>query len=215
VSSRNRCELVGLAAFVGFFVLGRVIGASGEPSELLAWERGLVGHSTLVAWWLTESCYPVVLVPIALALLILAWRAPAWRARALLSVAMLLLCWRGADFFQHFFARPRRLDWAVKHETSFSYPSSHAAIAIGFYGLGAVMLYLSDLPKVVRRAGAVLIGLFAVAICWARLALGAHYVTDLIGGALLALAFVSAGLAVVPGVLTPKVVAGRASTPAE
>ena len=130
----------------------------GEPAALFAWEGPLVDHSTLVAWWLTWACYVYVLVPLAIALLLVAWRVPAWRARIVLSVVMALLCWRGADLFQHVFARPRRLDWVVKHETAFSYPSSHAAIATGFYALWAVMLGVSDLPRAVRVAGAVLLG---------------------------------------------------------
>jgi membrane-associated phospholipid phosphatase len=52
-----------------------------------------------------------------------------------------------------------------------------------------------------------LLALLTVAICWSRLALGAHYVTDLLGGALLAIGLVAAGLAVVP--IAPFRIAGR------
>ena len=127
---------------------------------------------------------------------------------------MLLLCWRGADLFQHFFARPRRLDWVVKHETSFSYPSSHAAIAAGFYGLWAAMLYMSELPRTTRVVAGTALLVLAIAVCWSRLALGAHFATDLIGGILLGVAFVSAGIAFVPGIFGGAV-AGRASRAAE
>ncbi len=201
--------LVALAAFGCFVALGVDVVRHGEPAAMFAWERTLVDRSTLVAWWLTWACYPVVLVPIAVVLAILAWRLPRWRGRMLFSIVMLLLCWRGADLAQHLFARPRRLDWVVKHERSFSYPSSHAAIATGFYGLWAYMLSLSDLPRQTRATLASLIVILAVAICWSRLALGAHYLTDLIGGALLAVALVAAGLTALPGVIRAPV-AGRA-----
>ncbi|MBV8372043.1 MAG: phosphatase PAP2 family protein [Candidatus Eremiobacteraeota bacterium] len=112
---------------------------------------------------------------------------------------MLLLCWQLADFTQHYFMRPRRLDWVVKHETAFSYPSSHAAIAFGFYGLWAVMLSASELPRRTRTIASICLLVFVVAICWSRLALGAHYLTDVAGGALLALALVAAGRALLPG----------------
>jgi membrane-associated phospholipid phosphatase len=126
----------------------------------------------------------------------------------------LLVCWRGVDLLQHVFVRPRRLDWVVKHETSYSYPSSHAAIATGFYALWALMLSLSELSRRVRAIAAGLLVLLAVAICWSRLALGAHYLTDLAGGALFAIAVVSAGVAVLPfNVLRPP--AGRPYPPAE
>jgi undecaprenyl-diphosphatase len=107
------------------------------------------------------------------------------------------------------------MDWVVKHETAFSYPSSHAAIATGFYALWGVMLFVSELPSTTRKVAGTLLVLFAIAICWSRLALGAHYITDLIGGALLGVALVSAGLAIVPRVIFAKVVAGRLSGAAE
>jgi membrane-associated phospholipid phosphatase len=195
---RIKTLAVAVAAFACFIALGVAVVRGGEPAALLAFEQMLFDRSTLVAWWLTRTCYPGVLLPIAIALLLLAWRVPAWRARALFSVAMLLLCWRGADLAQHFFARPRPIEWVIKHETSFSYPSSHAAIATGFYALWAVMLYFSELPTRIRSIGAVLLAALAIGICWSRLALGAHYLTDLVGGALLAVGIVAAALAIVP-----------------
>ena len=109
------------------------------------------------------------------------------------SLVTLLLCWGAVDLAQHLFARPRRLDWVVKHETSFSFPSSHAAIATGFYGLWAWLVARCTLPGRAVIAG--LLVALVLAICWARLALGAHYATDLIGGILLAgaIAFAGAG----------------------
>jgi membrane-associated phospholipid phosphatase len=215
VSSRRLTgALVAVAAFALFVWLGRFVTANGEPPGPWARELPLVNHSTLVAWWLTWACYPKVLIPICLALLTLAWRFPAWRGRVFLSVVLLLLCWRGADFFQHFFGRPRRLDWVVKHETSFSYPSSHAAIATGFYALWAMLLYLSDLPSGIRRVSALLLLLFCAAVCWSRLALGAHYLTDVAGGILLGIVLVSGAGAFVPAGFFGGV-AGRLSSSAE
>ncbi len=190
--------VIAAIAFAAFFALGWQVTRNGEPPVLAGWELALQGHSALIAWWLTWSCYPYVLAPLAVALLVVAWRVPAWRARSLFSVAMLLVCWQGADFFQHYFMRPRRLDWVVKHETAFSYPSSHAAIAVGFYLLWAVMLYTSGLPRRPRTIAAGGLVVLAAAICWSRLALGAHYLTDEAGGALLATAVVAAALAIVP-----------------
>ncbi len=211
---RIKAALVAVLTFGVFVALGIVVSRQGESAALLGLERSLVDHGTLVAWWLTWACYPKLLVPLAVVLLILAWRFPGWRGRIVFSIIMLLLCWQGADLFQHLFARPRRLDWVVKHETSFSYPSSHATIATGFYALWAFMLYKSEAPRSTRAVAGSLLVILAIAICWSRLALGAHFVTDLLGGALLGLALVSAGLAVVPGVLGGAV-AGRPSGTAE
>ncbi len=189
---------VAAIAFALFILLGLWVVRDGEPSLLKLWEHAWVNHSTLVAWRLSWAGDQFVLAPVAAVLLVVAWLVPTWRARILFSIAMLVLCWRGADLFQHLFGRPRRLDWVVKHERSFSYPSSHAAIATGFYALWGAMLWMSELPRPVRIGGGVLLVALALAICWSRLALGAHYLTDLVGGVLLAVTFVSAGVALVP-----------------
>jgi len=188
INQRILAAIVAVVAFAAFLWLGFFVKARGEPAIFVGLERAWVDHSTLVAWWLTQGCYPHVLIPIAVVLLALAWPFPQWRWRIFVSLAMLLLCWRVADLFQHVFARPRRLDWVVKRETSFSYPSSHAAISTGFYVWWGVVLYWSELPRGVRVVGAVALPLLAMAICWSRLALGAHYLTDLLGGVLLAIA---------------------------
>jgi membrane-associated phospholipid phosphatase len=214
IERRERWGFLFLVSAALFAWLGFSVVRHGEPAVLVGIERALVNHSTLVAWWITWSCYIQVLVPLCLILLALAWRFPAWRARIFFSIVVLLLCWRGVDLLQHVFARPRRLDWVVKHETSYSYPSSHAAIATGFYALWAFMLAISELPRRSRAIAAGLLLLFAIAICWSRLALGAHYITDLAGGALFAIAIVSAGVAIVPlNLLRPP--AGRPYPPAE
>jgi undecaprenyl-diphosphatase len=183
------------AFFVG---AGAYVTHRGEPAFLLAWEHSLVGHSALLAWRLTWLCYPQTLVPLCAALSIIAWRVPAWRARILFSIVILLLSWRAADLAQHLFMRPRRLDWVVKHETSFSYPSSHAAIVAGFYWLWAWMLARSEFERWVRIGAAAALAALGYAICWSRLALGAHYLTDLLGGVALGTALGAAGWAIFP-----------------
>jgi undecaprenyl-diphosphatase len=188
---------IGTVAFVFFVWLGFGVRDHGEPLTFIYWETAIVNHGALLAWWLTWACYVQVLVPIAVILIVVAVVAPAWRARIVFSIAMLLLCWLCADYFQHVFARPRRLDWVVKHETAFSYPSSHAAIATGFYLLWAVIIDISELPRAVRLTCATLLALLTLGIYWSRLALGAHFLTDIGGGVLLAIALVSAGYAAV------------------
>lgn len=189
---------VAVVALAATFALGFAVTRNGEPAQLVAIETALLDHSTLIAWWLTWLCYVYVLVPLSLALLVVAWRFPQWRAPVFFSIAVLLASWLCADALQHFFARPRRVDWVVKHETAFSYPSSHAAISTGFYGLWALLLASSPaLPRALRIAAPAALIVLAAAIMWSRLALGAHYVTDLAGGVLLGTGLAAAGLAAV------------------
>jgi undecaprenyl-diphosphatase len=178
-------------------VLGAFVVRSGEPSFLLPFERAVINHGTLIAWWITWSCYAYALAPICLVLIVVAWRYPAWRGRVAFSIAVLLVCWVGNDLLQHAFHRVRSLSWVVKHETAYSYPSSHAAIAVGFFGLWSYLVRRSSLPKRTALVVPALLVALVVAVCWSRLALGAHYLTDLVGGVLLAAAVVFAGAAAI------------------
>jgi undecaprenyl-diphosphatase len=193
------CFALAPVAFGAFVELGGSVVANGEPAIFVPWEQSLFDHSTLVAWLLTWACYPGALIPICIVVLFLAWRYPQWRVRLILSVVSLLISWRAADYFQHVFARHRPLEWVVKHEATFSYPSSHAAIATGFYALLALMIFASDLPKTTRNVAGALLVLLAVGICWSRVALGAHYITDLLGGALLGIVVGCLALGVLAG----------------
>lgn len=198
-SRSSRTSFVYLAAilFAAFLALGLAVDRWGEPAPLFAFDRALVGHGATVAWWVTQLARAYTLSALFFALLVVALALRKWRGRILFSLVMLVLSWRAADFFQHVFARPRRLDWVIFHESSFSYPSSHAAIAVAFYGLWAWLL-LRDLATKPARAVAAALALLALALCWSRLALGAHYVTDVAGGALLGLTLLAAGAAVWP-----------------
>ena len=179
--------------FAFFVGLGILVTREGEPAVLLQFEHAIVNHGDLAAWWLTWLGWIDVLAPLCAMVLIVGVIWPQWRARAIFSVVLVVLAWGCSDLAQHLFARPRRLDWFVKHETAFSYPSTHAAVAFSFYWLWGVMLWRSDLPLLWRAAGFGALAALTLAICWSRLALGAHYVTDLFGGALLAFALTSAG----------------------
>jgi membrane-associated phospholipid phosphatase len=188
VSRRLYAIATALIALAAFFLLGRGLGDSPDQPWLLAVEQTWVGHAALLAWWLTWLGYVFVLAPACAALIVIAIRFPQWRPHVIFSIVAMLLAWQGADFFQHFFARPRRLDWIVKHETAFSYPSSHAAIATAFYLLWSLFIARSDLAG--RAWLALLLALLGFGIFWARLALGAHYLTDVLGGALWGVAVV-------------------------
>jgi membrane-associated phospholipid phosphatase len=136
-----------------------------------------------------------VLGPLWAALIVLAIFRPEWRMPALFAVAMGLLCWGAADAFQHYFARPRRIDWLVRHETAFSYPSSHATIATGFYFLCGLFALRSRLASWARYTLFAVLTFVTLAIIWSRIELAAHNITDVIGGVVLGLAIILLGTA--------------------
>ncbi|MBV8639246.1 MAG: phosphatase PAP2 family protein [Candidatus Eremiobacteraeota bacterium] len=93
------------------------------------------------------------------------------------------------------FKRARPRDWLVRAEFGFSYPSGHAATAVTFYGAWAVVCAHLPLPLAVRVCLVVFLGSWGVGIMWSRLALSAHYVTDVLGGWLFGCGWLCAMLA--------------------
>ena len=137
-----------------------------------------------------------VLGPLYIALIVLAIFRPQWRVPALFAVAIALICWGAADALQHYFHRPRRIDWLMRHETAGSYPSSHAAISTGFYFLCGLLALRSHLVRWLRVTLFTVLTLVTLAIIWSRIELAAHNITDVIGGVMLALAIILLGEAV-------------------
>jgi membrane-associated phospholipid phosphatase len=158
--------------------------------------RALAGEAPRLALIFTASCWWPVLVALGLAAVAVAVRFPGWRARVLFALPTTLVTWQVSDALKNVFRRPRPDYWSLIHEPSFAYSSGHAMFAVLVYWLWAWFVWRSDLPRGVRAVLAPLLALWGCGVIWSRLALGAHYVTDLIGGALLALAALGVAAAV-------------------
>lgn len=88
------------------------------------------------------------------------------------------------EFAKTQFRRIRPDYWLVGQEAGHSYPSGHAATAIVFFAGWAIVLAQQALPASPKFFGVALLALWALGIIWSRLALGAHYLSDVCGGAL-------------------------------
>lgn len=187
---------VALAAGVLFAALGLAV-AHAPPAGIDVAGAALAGEALHLALLFTRSCLWYVMVWYGLAGLAVAAVSRGWRGRILFSIAVTLLTWRVSDALKALFRRPRPVVWRLLHETSFSYPSGHAMFATVVFGLWAWFIWTSGLPRRVRIVVAPLLGAWALGVIWSRLALGAHYVTDLAGGVLLGVAALGLGSAIV------------------
>jgi undecaprenyl-diphosphatase len=153
--------------------------------------RALAGQAPQLALLFTRSCLWYTLLVLGIGAIGLAVYAPAWRARVIYAIPTMLVTWQLSDFLKNVFMRPRPDYWRLIHEPTFSYSSGHAMFALTVYGLWAWFVWNSGLPRPVRAVLAPLLALWGCGVVWSRLALGAHYVTDLIGGLLLATAMLA------------------------
>lgn len=79
----------------------------------------------------------------------------------------------------------------VAHETGLSFPSGHAQAAIVGYAV-LLLVFLPILNGVWRRLAVTFAVLMVLAIGFSRIALGVHYLSDVVGGYVLGAAWVAA-----------------------
>ena len=187
---------------IAYLLLGLAV-AHAPPHGFDLAARALVGEAPHLALLFTASCWWPALVTFGVLELVLAARSPAWRGRALSAVAIMLVGWRVSDALKDIFMRPRPEYWILHHETSYAYSSGHAMFAVIVYFLWAVFVWRSDLPQTFRRIATPLLTLWGCGVIWSRLALGAHYPSDLLGGALLGCALLAAGVLITSIPLPP------------
>ena len=163
-------------------------------------DRGVqlfAGHSVgLALFFTTSGTFVVYAILCALTLLAGVLRR-GWFPSTLAIVATFLCAWFSSDLFKELFRRTRPERWYELHETSFAYSSGHATLSLVFYGLWAYVLWRTLPPAPWRTALIALLGFWVIAIGWSRLALGAHYPTDLLGGYLLGAIWLLLGMSAV------------------
>ena len=100
------------------------------------------------------------------------------------------------ECFKALFKRMRPDYWLVGLDAGHSYPSGHATTAVVFFLGWALVVALSDITGTLKLAIVVLLAAWAIGICWSRLALGAHYLSDVAGGLLFGAGWLCAAFAI-------------------
>jgi membrane-associated phospholipid phosphatase len=199
MTPRLRAAIVAVAAALLCGWIGTNV-SEAPPAGIDLAGRAVAGTWPHVALVFTASCWWQVLVSLGVCALVFAFFAPAWRPRVIFSIATTLVAWLASDQLKNVFGRTRPDYWILHHETSKSYPSGHAMFAIVVYGLWSYYLATSPLPRVWRLTLSACAALWACGVIWSRLALGAHFVTDLAGGILFGITMLSIAIAVTAGI---------------
>ena len=184
------CLLLGLCVALGTFVR--------KPLGIdVSLENLCFGNVPQVAQIYTTLGLLPTLIEIGIALLVFGGIVPQWRRRVLFSIGALIVTHFANDAAKSYFERHRPGHWLMFHETSYAYPSGHAATAIAFYLLWAVWIARdARLAPLLRWSLTVFLCIIVAGVLWSRLALGAHWPTDLVGGALLGAGVVAMGIAI-------------------
>lgn len=188
-----RLAFLALVALAFFLSYGNSVSHAQAGGVFDDAARRLAGHGLLLALFLTGAGRFPVFAVLCVALLIFGFVRRRYLGVVAVPVAALIVAWKVSDFFKDLFARPRPEYWIAIRETSASYPSGHAVLALTFYGLLAYIVWRVRPPSPQRTLLLWLAGLWIVATGWSRLALGAHYVSDVVGGYLLGACFVLLG----------------------
>jgi membrane-associated phospholipid phosphatase len=203
--STRRTRVIFAAFACGFMaayvLLGCAVSARQNPPAFDLLFAAWSGKSLELAWILTSSglFFALALVDaIALGGGLVQRR---WLPRSIFAIVTDTSAWFVSDFFKAVFHRRRPAHWLIHQETSSSYASGHAMHSMLVYGLWALFFWRSSLPAPFRLIASSALVIWMLGICWSRLALNAHFATDLVGGWLLALSMLSLGFAIYPAVL--------------
>jgi len=199
VTARLRAAIIALAAALLCGLLGTGVSTQ-PPTGIDLAGRALAGELPYVALAFTASCWWFSLVALGVGAIVLAVIVPAWRPRVIFAVLTTLVAWQASDAVKNLFMRTRPSYWILHHETSWSYPSGHAMFAVVVYGMWSYYFATSELPRPLRTILSAAWALWGIGVIWSRLSLGAHFVTDIIGGILFGIMMLAIAAAITGGV---------------
>jgi len=187
----SRLWFVAAIAFAAFVALGCIVSRV-PPMRFDVEASATRGTATQLAIVFTQSgrFWPLLALACLGALIFAVARWPIWIP---LVIFVSQIASQGAiEGAKRIFARTRPDDWLFRHELGYSYPSGHACTSVVFFGAYALAICTLPISRGWKVA-VIAIALFWIGgIDWSRIALGAHYVTDVIGGTLFGIGWVCA-----------------------
>jgi undecaprenyl-diphosphatase len=184
VTLELRLWTIAALCLCAYFVLGYAANHAASLWRIDVEAAALRGQSTPLAILFTTSGRALPLFAIAMAgIAIMA--ATRTNVRIAIAIGIAQVVSQGAvELLKHVFARARPDAWLVQKELGYSYPSGHATTAVVFFGSWLVVALLSPLPSAVKIAVVAILAIWMAGIDWSRVALSAHYPTDVLGGTL-------------------------------
>jgi len=165
----------------------------------------------MVAWRdLSDSAnIPLIVIGVAIVAFLLFTKQ---RAEAFVVIAVLAAVTAGSEAVKQLIARPRPPGFTNDAAgIVYSYPSGHVLEAVTIYGIIAVLLWRSSLPTIVRVVVPILFSVLIVFVAIARVAVNAHYPSDVLAGFLAGIGCLAL-FAIVTGMLARRRAASQATS---
>ena len=131
-----------------------------------------------------SSAYALIVLSILVLLIMKKKRIP------LLICLNLIISFLTNQIAKLTFTRPRPIGINLIEESGYSYPSGHAMISMAYFGFIAYLIYKSNLNKIIKLLLITSIFILILLIGFSRIYLGVHYLSDIIGGFLLSIAYI-------------------------
>jgi undecaprenyl-diphosphatase len=179
-----RLWVIAALCLAAYFVLGYMVNHAPGLWRIDIEAAALRGQASPLAILFTTSGRALPLLVIAVAGIAIA-AVTRTNVRVAIAIFVAQLLSQGAvEFLKHVFQRTRPDAWLVHKELGYSYPSGHATTAVVFFGSWLVFALLSPLPNAPKIAVVAILAIWMAGIDWSRVALSAHYPTDVLGGTL-------------------------------
>lgn len=168
----------------GFLALGYYVSsrALGRADARAVWFRGQATRIALV-FTVSGRSRALVFVYVLCYGVFLAARLPL--CIPLFLALTQILSQTAVELAKRLYRRTRPDYWIVGQDAGHSYPSGHATTAVVTYLGWAVVIAATGLAAPFKIGLDAILVVWAIGIGWSRLALGAHYLSDVAGGVLL------------------------------
>jgi undecaprenyl-diphosphatase len=182
---------LGAALALGFYVSQRT------PARIDVETVAVRGTAIPLALFFTALGRWPALLALSVVAALAAWRLGTGVGAVVLLYATQVVSQGASTLLKLGFHRSRPDHWLVIQEKDWSYPSGHAVTAVVFFVGFAILAWHAPLPRPLAVTITAVLLVCAIGMPWSRLALGAHYLTDVIGGLLLGAAFLCAAFALI------------------
>jgi undecaprenyl-diphosphatase len=178
-------DALAIAGLAGFAVLSVVLYAHVTPFFDPPIRDALLHYQSWHVLWndISEAAnFPMIGIAVGL-VLYLWWKHR--RREAVLVAITLALVTAGSEGVKELVHRPRPPDsQTVVPGVIYSYPSGHELEAITILGILALLVWRSRAPRPVAVAVAILVAIFCAWVGIARIAINAHWPSDVLAGLL-------------------------------